>query len=1264
MTTDLSFATNSLVVYSYEPFSYTISNPIGGSSTLSTAKTSGIPASYLTNNANVSVTFATTSNGMTPGTQQFTVSVLDPSLTTLAASTNNVTISPGRFLDGSGNSFVGSNYTFYAKEAITPIKMVAPFNIGTPTSTPSLPPGMGFSPVVGNTFNIIGTPLVTATQSNYLIIGKEVGSSKTVSSTIPFVISNERIQTNITGGGLIQGMQIGIPITPLTLTSRGNGTIRYTWSPLPDGLVMTDSSGNVQPYSTYGFIPTDPSYTMIIAGTPTLTAANAFRNAGYSNGVTQSILVERVNPLPVISSLVPVTFAFAETVLFDTASNPTLYTNVPLDPSATYYRAATYFTSNVGIANIFSPNLRSDLSLAFNGTDRAYLTGTPTSAGTASYTIRAINSNTTSRDTTSTISVVDDFVIFSTPPTPVVDTCYNFVLSRPVDVSLNGYYPSPIQFSASAASGRTINWSAPALSGTGLSLSAATGNTVSLVGTPSNISALQTLAVTASVSSASATRNVKFAVINDVFTFASVGTLSFIQNKAITPVQFSATALSGRQVTSYSATGLPLGLSLSSTGRLSGTPAGSGSGSFTVTASTGFTSGGQSFNYTITPDTILLIPSLEQQALTFGSPILPVTISGLTYSGASISNFVFSNLFPTYGLTLDASTGILNGTFTTSIPPQDVLSSNVFFYINASSGNLTGGALQSLISTNNPILKGYYVIKGNYFLEVTPSACNVNSYNFTSVLSVPTAIISDYAFRIVNLSGTTNYTVVTGTSNYKTNNGSYTFPTVTNPLFPIGPTNVSPGARRITYGPTSNTMYGVGMRTISHPTTPYTPVAFFKSTDESASWTTTFPITSSNIPTTDPRLPNVFLSDQAIAYKSNTILIGGGYYYPPTTTLSPTVIYTKNEGTTWNVSSNALQAWTADFSVDADRWIVVGSDYYLPLSNSPAQSWDGTSSRSIRYSDDQGSNWSLVTSGDFNTIGQHITYGNGVWIAGGVHHTSGLDIIAFRSSTDGLVWNTFTLNFIGSPVPSSPPVSDWTIISISFDGVNYTIVLTESPPPYTSTSYYIFDHPADGSALTSGWILAQNNLDVQPAGSVSKLRGPTILQPQNPSLDISPALSFQGGGNAVITSPTQRTFLLPQYVPITPIQFSATGTGTVYFFLLSQQLPPGLSFDQTTNQITGTPAETGQYSVTVYAKDDIGAKIFTLGFNVILASYTRQQSSAGAWTSLVRQYTEVNAATTARDNKGTPEIEYRLGEFTSPYPPSVITAVNKCSSNC
>src|SRR5581483_9205485 len=63
-------------------------------------------------------------------------------------------------------------------------------------------------------------------------------------------------------------------------------------------------------------------------------------------------------------------------------------------------------------------------------------------------------------------------------------------------------------------------------------------------------------------------------------------------------LQVKATDSAGKAL-SYSATGLPAGLSISSSGLISGTPTAAGTSSVTVTASSGTASGSASFSWTV-----------------------------------------------------------------------------------------------------------------------------------------------------------------------------------------------------------------------------------------------------------------------------------------------------------------------------------------------------------------------------------------------------------------------------------------------------------------------------------------------------------------------------------------------------------------------------------------------------------------------------------------------------------------------------------------
>jgi chitinase len=65
-------------------------------------------------------------------------------------------------------------------------------------------------------------------------------------------------------------------------------------------------------------------------------------------------------------------------------------------------------------------------------------------------------------------------------------------------------------------------------------------------------------------------------------------------------VQVSGSDSAGKSLT-YSATGLPAGLSISSAGLISGTPSAAGTSNVTVTASSGSASGSTSFTWTVNP---------------------------------------------------------------------------------------------------------------------------------------------------------------------------------------------------------------------------------------------------------------------------------------------------------------------------------------------------------------------------------------------------------------------------------------------------------------------------------------------------------------------------------------------------------------------------------------------------------------------------------------------------------------------------------------
>ena len=685
MSVPLAFGSNAIQVFAYEGFDFTILNSVG--STVSNSSGLNPQSLYFTTDGSGNVRFTVSGAGSTlvPSTFPESFTLTSNALT----SVNTVTVNGGRFLDASGVTLSNNSYTFFRNEMITPIQLVAPFNVNTPTSIPALPPGLSFVSNSPSNYQISGTPLVVVPNSNYQIIGVQQGGSKVVTTRFNMAISNDRLRMNLTGSPLIGGMQIGTAITPRVITSVppvGSSTVRYTFPVFPDGIVVQDVCGNSYSNIT-SFTPTDPSYTMIIAGTPTSNAAYSFRNAGAGpSGLVYTVQGSRTVPLPIVENSQSLTFAFGETVLFDLSSLPTFYTNLPIDSSANFFHAATYFAgTDVPITGIFSPDLRSDLSLVFNSTlARANLSGTPLTAGTGNFTVRATNANAIVRDYVTPLTIANDDVTFSSPPVGV-DLCYNFILSRPLTQLKPGYYESNVQFVATAASGRPITLSAPALAGTGITLD----SNGFLTGIPTAVTPLTNLIVTASTGTTSATNTVKFAVLNDVITLGDVS-FSFIQNIPITPFQIPVqSTLSGRNVIDYSETGLPNGLSISPAGVVSGTCLDSDvSGTIVVTATTGFASGPKSYTFTNEPDTILFTVPQDSYSYIAGQAIDPFQITGVAFSGTTVSNFV-SGLPVSYGFLL-SSTGLASGVWSNSIPPNPVLPSSSNFTITAQAGSVSG----------------------------------------------------------------------------------------------------------------------------------------------------------------------------------------------------------------------------------------------------------------------------------------------------------------------------------------------------------------------------------------------------------------------------------------------------------------------------------------------------------------------------------------------------------------------------------------------
>jgi hypothetical protein len=1297
MSIPLQFVNNNIQVYAYESFDFTISNvaPLGTLQPVSNSGGLNPTDFYFTKNGNTSVRFnvSGTLNNLTPGTTETFTLTADLSGGIRRTSSNTVSIGGGRLLDANGNSLSNTTYTFYKNEPISqtlgrPLRLVAPsFALKTPTSVPSLPPGLTFVRVDSNIFDISGIPLVTVPNSNYQIIGIQSNGSKIATTRINLSVGGERLQVNLSGSSIIGGMQIGVPITPRVLTAippLGQSNVRYTFPSLPDGIIVTDVLGNPK---TSPFFPVfDPSFTMIITGTPTLAAAVAFKNAGIT--AAGSNITVRAS-LGLLVNDQPFTFSFRETVLFDTPVLSSNYVGVPVDPSSNFFRAETYFTSNVAIADISASSLPAGVLLNFlPGTGTATLSGTPSSTGSTSYTIIATNSNGISGEITPTITISNDAVSFSSPVG--VDLCYNFILSRPLTQFKTGYYTSNVQFTATAASRRAVSLSAPALIGTGLSLD----SNGLLVGIPSTITPLTDLNVTATVagSPATATRTVKFAIIDDVFTFTDVASsnFNFIQNIASTPFQIPVTTLSDRNVINYSQSGFPTGLTISPSGVVSGTPSATSptSGTVTITASTGYTSGSRDFSYNLIPDSMLFIVSPTQYNYIAGDPVGNIDVDAVTYSGITVSNYDLS-ISPTYGLAVNSSTGVLSGTWTNGLPPNTLLPSSCNFAMTARAGTLTGVLPMSF--TANPIVSNamLFVAYGNPTGEsdlnswlYSTSPANITSF---SRISAGTTTLAYSDIQIKNNDPTSNV-IIALTTGLGDESRLYRGTRLDNiQEVTLDPTvQYYPNLSAVANKTGTSTWFAAGI--IDLILEGGRQAGIVKSIDDGLNWD--FPSATSissggqelyarDLGITgyakkyDPYLRNAV----AMRYSSSVLMVGGALNID-----SPVMLRSIDDGVTWNTVTGAFAQECSAYSLENPTiWLATGSSGYKTIDfTNTTPDYTGVTD-TIKYSFDQGQTW-LNASNGFGMFGYELIYANGTWMASGTNAIPSEDVPGetyfvpeVRYSTNGVNWIKADFTeplFNQSNTIVSNALAPLRVGSMNFDGTFWNVFVNEELPEDGRVRLYRHDAVSD---LDTDWFAVDisgsttNQPVLNSNTRMLSLTPPKYLFTGEQPINIQLNITANGVGGPVFTSPLSSSFLQYQYMRIAPIQLSATGTGQVYFFVETATLPAGLSYNRITNQITGTSVQLGQVSTTVYAKDDVGTSSFTLSFTTVVPRIIRKQDGAGAYTSLLRQYTEVLGAQNARDNRVLPNQERALGEFMSPEAPDVITQTidPKCRNpNC
>ena len=1169
--------------------------------------------------------------------------------------------------------------------------------VTTAYQTPTLPIGMSFSDVSTN-WVLSGTPRLTSATSNYLFVGSN-SAGQVISSSLTIGVAPERMTLTTSSSNQTLITSPPTAITPITL-SNGTGnssfisTVVFTLPALPDGL---NYYSNAVPNLITTSIFTAPlGTTVVIAGTPTVS------NVSSSN-VTLVITTSGFGGGGVaLYASAAVTFTYSPTILFTlpAQTSNTFYVGVPVSNtlSTTYglqINAYTAFSSTLQPVIAYSPtSILPGVNIISNSSGW-YISGTPTSAGSVFVTIYASNA----------AGLVGSNALTFTVENPVINISattglQSFVVGRPLSNSFTyggGSYVYPITYTITSPAYQTTGWLASnnlAFSNlpAGLSNTLApvgAGYEVTLIGIPTATASAAQVTLRATVGAVFGLGSVVALVNPDVFTFSTPTPMPFVfsQNIPITPIQMFVSTLSETPVLYFTGEGLPTGLSITSTGSLQGTPlvatlVGTGSGFgflspgadyVTFSATNGYTTTtplSTQFPYKTIADSFNIVSNsvLITAGTAVNIPILYSMPSGLNNAVVSYP----SNQPYLYGLgvTGSSTSNALTGTLSNGVWPNFIVQSPGPVVLTASStvGGLTSvstAPISLLVGTNTQDIIRYVV-----GLNAARTTCTVysasNSFDFLNIVYTgPTSGYVDMQpLRSSALGADCKYIINTGCNS---KNGTYagvsdtylpsfgyaglwnivaaSFSLSISYCIYLTPSNM-PSSYNV---PGSNTT--LGMAIVADPTL-----------GANGSWLSNVDV----LPNSDGRYVLRWLpqsNDSVISMRTGGISSAG---YLSLSAIPP---YTYQPIVQQYPGCAILLAGTARSTCSLHYGYIIVDGIYqriAPLSNStctmttvndiethgyPTFVAVGIGANTIQISSGRGSVWSNVTN-PFTQSGTNV-----VW--GGYSNASGFQSIGWIATglnTGGVPSVKFSSNAVSwIDIPFAFTVGT-TVGPLQFDGSFWNILVN------TTT---VYRHGLDASSITDTSSWTSNTVSYSGSNPSSMAAfaipayGPIPTSPV--TMTYSTALT-----GPTFTLPSATTYLILQYVPITPVLFDAYASDVASVYYLGSTLPRGMVWSPRTpssngqyyiGSISGLGVNVGTFPVDVYARNSAGTTKITVTFIISRPFPTLSRNTGSAYTAFTREKVIADAETNATDNHVHP---YSVGQFLLDRPPDETTAPPVC----
>ncbi len=841
------------------------------------------------------------------------------------------------------------------------------------------------------------------------------------------------------------------------------------------------------------------------------------------------------------------------------------------------------------------------------------ISGTPTSAGAASFTITGTDSN--GAIGSRAYSVTVNAAIAVNPaslPTGTIGTAYSQTITA---TGGTGSY--------------TFSLTAGALP-TGLSLNASSG---AITGAPS-ASGTSNFTVTATDGNSATGSRAYSITINAAIAVNPVslpaGTVSAAYSQTVT-----ATGGTGSYTFSVSSGTLPAGLSLNSgSGAITGTPTGAGSSSFTITATDGNSATG-SRAYSVTINAAITVNPASLANGTVGSAYSQ-TVSATGGTG-SYTFSVSTGALPA-GLSLASSTGVISGT------PSSSGSSS--FTITATDGNGATGSRAYSVSIaagiNVSPLSLPAATVGTPYSQTISASGGTGGFTFSVTAgALPAGLSLNAATGAItgtpSGSGSSTFTITATDSASATGTRSYTL--TVNPAIAVNPATLPAGTVGLAYNQTVSATGGNGSYTFA-VTSGALPAGLSLNVSSgaitgspSSSGSSTFTVTATD-------------GNGATGARSYTVTINAAVAVNPASlangtvgsAYSQTVSATGGSGSyTFSVSSGTLPAGLSlntgsgaitgtPTSAGSSSFTITATDgngatgsraYTVPIATgisvSPSSLAAGTVgvaySQTISASGGTGSFTFSVTAG---TLPAGLSLSSSGVLSGtpSTAATSSFTITADDGASTGS--RTYSVT-IGTPVTISTASLPGGTVGLAY---NQTIVATGGTGAYTFS--------VSAGTLPAGLSLngASGVLSGTPTTAATSAFTVTATDGNGRTGSRAFSVTIAAG---IAVNPAS----LPAATVGTPYSQSVSatgGTGSYTFSLTAGTLPAGLALNASTGAITGTPTSATAATFTITATDSnsaTGSRSYTLTVN---AAITVNPPSLPAGTVGAAYSTTINAA--------------------------------------